>query len=80
MTVAKGLELWRVYAAAALAGTAGQPRLMVRYEDFFADRAGTARRLAGFVGHGAAFESRKGRLRLAETVDERLWRNRSDAR
>jgi hypothetical protein len=80
MAVAQGLELWRVYAAAALVGTAGQPRLTVRYEDFFADRAGTARRLAGFAGRDGAFESQEGRLRLAETVDERLWRNRSDAR
>lgn len=80
MSVAQGLDLWRAYAAAALAGTAGQPRLMVRYEDFFSDRTGTARRLAGFVGRDGAFDSREGRLRLAETVDERLWRNRSDAR
>jgi hypothetical protein len=80
MPVAQGLELWRAYAAAALAGTAAAPRLTVRYEDFFADRAGTARRLAGFIGDDGVFESREGRLRLAETVDERLWRNRSDAR
>jgi O-antigen biosynthesis protein len=80
MSVAQALALWRVYVAAALAQTAGRPRLLVRYEDFFADRVGTAQRLARFVGCGRAFDDWEGQRRLAETVDERLWRNRSDAR
>jgi len=80
MSVAQALALWRVYVAAALVHTAGQPRLLVRYEDFFADCAGAAQRLGRFVGRDRAFEDGEGRRRLAETVDERLWRNRSDAR
>lgn len=80
MPVAQGLELWRIYVAAALAHTAGRRRLLVRYEDFFADRIATAQRLARFVGCARAFEDWAGQRLLAETVDERLWRNRSSVR
>jgi len=80
MSAAQALALWRVYVAAALARTAGRPRLLVRYEDFFADRVGTGQRLARFVGRDRAFDDWEGQRRLAEAVDERLWRNRSDAR
>lgn len=76
MPVGAGLELWRIYVTAALASTAGHPRLFVRYEDFFADRSAVAGRLARFVGREGAFEGDEGERRLAEVVDERLWRHR----
>jgi hypothetical protein len=75
----QGLELWRIYVAAANAGTIGRPRLLLPYEDFFADRAGTAERLARFVGREGAFEGWEGESRLAEAVDRCLWRNRTGA-
>lgn len=80
MSVGQALELWRIYAAASVAGTAGRSPLIVRYEYFFADRVGTANRLAHFVGRDGAFGGWESQRRLAETVDERLWRNRSHAR
>jgi hypothetical protein len=79
LPVEQGLALSRIYADAALSATAGQPRLLVRYESFFDDREGTAARLARFVGYGDAFEGEAGRRELAEAVDERLWRNRAGA-
>jgi hypothetical protein len=79
MPVEQGLELFRIYITAALARTAGRPRLLVRYEDFFADRVGTAQCLARFVGCDGALDSGEGQARLAEAVDERLWRNRTPA-
>jgi hypothetical protein len=73
----RGLELWRVYTSAALEATADLPRLLVSYESFFADREGAASRLARFAGRPGAFEDAAARERLAEAVDERLWRNRA---
>ncbi|HEX6688963.1 MAG TPA: sulfotransferase [Solirubrobacterales bacterium] len=77
MPIEQGLELWRTYVLAALAGTDGHPRLFVAYEDFFTKCAGTPARLARFVGREGAFEDEEGRRRLAGVVDERLWRNRT---
>lgn len=42
-----GIALWEAYQRAALQGTAGLPRIFVRYGDFAADPAGFATRLAG---------------------------------
>lgn len=77
MSIEQGLELWRVYVTSALAATAGRPRLLVPYESFFADREGTAARLARFAGRPEAFDDSERKHRLAEAVDERLWRNRT---
>jgi len=79
MPLAQGLELWRVYVTAALAATEGRPRLFVPYESFFADRAAAARRLTAFVGRDRAFDGGEGERKLAEAVNERLWRNRTPA-
>lgn len=77
MPIEQGLELWCSYMGAALAGTERRRRLLVSYESFFTDRAGTAARLARFVGRDGAFEGEQGERRLAEVVDERLWRHRN---
>jgi hypothetical protein len=79
MPIDQGLELWREYVNAALVGTAGWPRLLVPYEDFFVDRTRTAARLARFVGRPGAFDDGATESRLVEAVDERLWRNRAAA-
>jgi hypothetical protein len=79
MAVEKGLELWRTYVTAALAGTSGRPRLLVPYGAYFADGPATAAHLARFVGRDGAFEGREGEYKLAEAIDERLWRNRTPA-
>lgn len=75
--VEQGMELWCSYTSAALAGTEGRRRLLVPYESFFADRTGTAARLARFIGREGAFAGDEGERRLAEAVDERLWRHRN---
>jgi glycosyltransferase involved in cell wall biosynthesis len=74
-----GVALWLRYLAAALTNTSGRPRLLVRYESYFEDPIGAARRLACFAGCEGAFDDRGAERRLAEVVDERLWRNRASA-
>ena len=73
------VRLWRRYVAAGMANSAGSERLVVRYEDYFADPRGAAARLATFAGRRGAFERAAQERRLAEAIDERLWRNRSAA-
>jgi len=77
LPIEQGLALWRAYAGAALAGTAGRPRLVVQYESYFSDPSGAAARLSGFVGRGGAFDGERGERLLAGTIDERLWRQRN---
>jgi glycosyltransferase involved in cell wall biosynthesis len=72
-------ELWLRYLAAALVNTSGRRRLVVPYESFFREPAAAADRLARFVGHEGAFAGPDGEAMLAETIDERLWRNRGFA-
>jgi hypothetical protein len=45
-----GLRLWLAYTAAALAHSAGHPRLLLFYEDVLTDREETASALARFIG------------------------------
>lgn len=77
MARADGIALWKRYVAAALAATSGQPRLLVSYESYFGGGREVAARLARFVGRPDAFEDPDRARRLGETVDDRLWRNRS---
>jgi glycosyltransferase involved in cell wall biosynthesis len=77
LTIERGLALWRAYAGAALAGTAGRLRLLVAYESFFSDPTGVAAGLADFVGRGGAFDGERGERLLAGAIDERLWRHRN---
>lgn len=73
----QGFDLWLAYLARALVNTSGARRLLVEYEAYFLDPAGTASRLARFVDCDDAFEDAEAGARLAEAVDERLWRNRT---
>ena len=77
LTIERGLALWRAYAGAALAGTAGRLRLLIAYESFFSDPAGAAAGLADFVGRSGAFDGKRGERLLAGAIDERLWRHRN---
>jgi hypothetical protein len=54
--VEKGLELWRLYNEAVLASAAPERRLVTRYEAYFMDFDGEARRAAAFLGLEAAPE------------------------
>lgn len=72
-----GVDLWLTYLAAALVNTAGRPRLIVRYESYFEDPTGTAARLARFAGCEGTLSGPVAERRLAEAIDERLWRNRA---
>jgi hypothetical protein len=47
----EGAELWLRYMRSALAGTAGEPQLIVFYEDLMADPKRVVRRLARFIGN-----------------------------
>lgn len=76
MPVELGVELWRTYVDAALAATAGLPRLLVSYEAYFDDGLGAAARLARFVGRPEALEG-GAEAQVAAAIDGRLWRNRS---
>jgi hypothetical protein len=55
-SVAEWSELWLEYTARALQETAGAPRLIVFYDDYFADAAREVERLARFVGVSPADE------------------------
>jgi len=77
LPLARGVELWLAYLAAALVNTSGTPRLLVRYEDYFEDPAGTAARLIRFAGCEDALSSPDAERRLTEAIDARMWRNRA---
>lgn len=74
-----GIALWMTYLTAAIANTAGRPRLFVPYESYFAESSSTAAGLARFVGREEALDGPAAKRALGEAVDERLWRNRSPA-
>jgi hypothetical protein len=46
----RAYRLWMTYLAGALANTAGRPRMLVSYEEYFDDLDGVAGRLARFAG------------------------------
>jgi glycosyltransferase involved in cell wall biosynthesis len=75
-------EQWLAYVASALVNTAGWPRVLVSYEEYFGDWRAPLARLAGFVaddgGKGDADPATQlwGRS-LSEAVDERLWHHRT---
>jgi hypothetical protein len=50
MSAEQAERLWDVHAGAALANTAGQPRMFVCYEDLIHDWPTELRRMAAFVG------------------------------
>ena len=69
--------LWATYLAAALVNTAGAPRLLVRYEDFFADWRRTADRLFRFVGVEPPPAGSEAEQRIDATLNRHLWRHRT---
>jgi hypothetical protein len=75
----QAVALWQAYVARALVNTSGGSRLLVPYESYFEDPQGVAARLARFVGRDGAFDGEEGERRMAEAVDDRLWRNRTPA-
>jgi hypothetical protein len=46
----RGMILWHIYMRAALEDSAGSPRMIIHYEDFFGDPEAGADRLARFCG------------------------------
>ena len=46
----EGIALWTRYTAAALAHTAGRPRILISYEHLFGEREALVGELAGFLG------------------------------
>jgi glycosyltransferase involved in cell wall biosynthesis len=77
MPLEQGVELWLAYVSAALANTAGKPRLLVPYESYFEDPHAAASRLARFAGRDGALDGPAAGELPADAVDDRLWRNRS---
>ncbi len=79
MPIARGIDLWRTYVAAALLNTAGRRRLLISYESYFDNPHLAAARLARFAGRDGALDGPGAGRQVAEAVDERLWRNRTPA-
>jgi hypothetical protein len=79
MAFEAAVGLWLAYVARALVNTSGRPRTFVSYESHFDDPQGTAAHLARFAGCDGALADAETQQRLAEAVDERLWRNRTAA-
>ena len=74
-----GVRQWIRYLAAALVNTAGRPRLLVRYEDYFEDPTAAVSRLARFIGREEALDGPAARRVLTEVIDKRLRRSRACA-
>ena len=75
----EGYELWGRYMNAAIAGTVGQPRLIVRYESLLDRPQGEVQRLAQFLGRVERAREPAVRAAIAAYLDEGLWHHRSTA-
>ncbi len=73
------MGLWLTYVASALVNTAGHPRLLVPYEDYFRDWDGTVARLLDFAGRPLPAPGSKAESQMREFTDTRLWRHRTTA-
>jgi hypothetical protein len=71
--------LWLTYVASALVNTAGRPRILVPYEDYFRDWRGTVERLLGFAGCPMPTAGSEVEARMREFTDAGLWRHRTGA-
>lgn len=80
LSIEQGISLWSTYVAGALVNTEGRPRIFVPYESHFEDPQGTAARIAAFVGRAGVTDGAEARDRLAEAVDESLWRHRTSTK
>src|SRR5207249_6849062 len=73
----KSARLWLTYMASALAHTAGQPRMIVFYEDVMWNRQAELRRLARFVDAHDLAESDATQSAVREFVEEELQHHRT---
>lgn len=71
--------LWLRYVQDAIASTRGSRRLVLRYEDYFADPDGQIRRLADFVCGPSARIGEQVRDRMEAFIEPGLWHNRDTA-
>lgn len=65
-----GVALWTRYTAAALAHTAGRPRVLIGYEELFAEREALVGELAGFLGVAERVESPRLRAQIEGWIEE----------
>jgi hypothetical protein len=69
--------VWLRYLAEAIVHTAGRPRMLMFFEDYFEDWRAQVERLAGFIGH----PERAGQPQVAGLattwLDPGLWHHRS---
>lgn len=77
--LARAFPLWVAYVASALANTAGRSRTLVAYEDWFERRAGTAARLARFVGREPPEPGGEAERQIEDFVEDGLWHHRTSA-
>ena len=75
-TLEEALAAWPKHMAAALAHTAGRPRILVAYEDYLDERRQTIERLWRFVGHTGPLGEREAR-RIEAAVDDSLLHQRT---
>jgi hypothetical protein len=76
LNAAEALAAWPRHVAAALAYTAGHPRLLVAYDDYLNARRQTVERLWRFIGNeGSPSEAEA--CRLEESIDESLLHHRT---
>lgn len=68
----RAYRLWMSYVSAALANTAGRPRLLVSYDEYFDDRDRVIERLARFVDRPAPPAEGEVRQLIDDFIDPRL--------
>ena len=73
----KSVRLWLTYVASALAHTAGQPRLLLFYEDVMRNPQAELRRLARFVDAPELAEADTTQSAVREFVEEELQHHRT---
>lgn len=76
ISIDAGVTLWTRYLASALVNTAGCPRLLVRYEDYFRDPAAVVARLTRWIGGESATRRNEELESSVPAIDAGLWRHR----
>jgi hypothetical protein len=71
------LRTWLVYVASALANTAGSPRTLVSYEEYFIDLDSQLQRLAASAGLPPPADDAVARKRVEDHLRERMWHHRT---
>ena len=75
---AAGYQIWLRYLAAALVNTAGRPRMLMFFEDYFPDWRPQVARLADFIGDPGRAERPEVAERASEWLEGDLWHHRSE--